>query len=125
MSAVARAGSRGLGRWLAVVALGVLVAVAGTVLHRAAPPWGMALCLALVLSATVVVRAWAGLLPVVGYAVGWLVVVQVLSLSGPGGDVLVPGSDALGYVWGIGGMVAIGVGCFLPGRWFRDVPVRA
>ncbi|WP_298459476.1 hypothetical protein [uncultured Cellulomonas sp.] len=123
MSAAARRSS-GLGRWAAVVALGVVVGVGGTVLHRAVPPWGMAVCLALVLSATVVTRAWAGLLPVVGYAVGWLAVVQVLSLSGPGGDVLVPAGDALGYVWGIGGMVAIGIGCFLPGRWFSDVPVR-
>jgi len=83
------------------------------------------LCLAVVLTSTVVVRAWAGLLPVIGYAVGWLVVVQLMSLSGPGGDVLVPAGDALGYVWGLGGMVVIGIACFLPGRWFRDEPRAA
>jgi hypothetical protein len=85
----------------------------------------MAVCLALVLSSTVLVRAWAGLLPVVGYAVGWLVVVQAMSLTGPGGDVLVPAGDSLGYVWGLGGMVVIGVACFLPSRWFRDGPATA
>ncbi len=111
-----------LGRWVAATALGVFVGVVGTTLHRAAPPWGMALCLAVVLSSAVVVRAWAGLLPVIGYALGWLAVVQTLSLVGPGGDVLVPGTDSLGYVWGIGGMVAIGVACFLPRRWFSDAP---
>ncbi len=118
-------GSRGVGRWVGAAALGVLVGVVGTVLHRSAPPWGLALCLALVLSSTVLVRAWAGLLPVVAYAVGWLVVVQGMSLSGPGGDVLVPAGDALGYVWGLGGMVVVGVACFLPGRWFRDAPATA
>ncbi|WNB85017.1 DUF6113 family protein [Cellulomonas sp. ATA003] len=117
--------SSGVGRWVAVVALGVLVGVMGTVLHRAAEPWGMVVCLALVLSAAVVVRAWAGLVPVAGYAVGWLAAVQVLSVAGPGGDVLVPGGDTLGYVWGLGGMVAVGVACFLPGRWFLDAPGTA
>jgi hypothetical protein len=114
--------SRGVGRWVGAAALGVLAGVVGTVLHRSAPPWGMALCLALVLSSAVLVRAWAGLLPVVAYALAWLVVVQGMSLSGPGGDVLVPAGDPLGYVWGVGGMVAVGVACFLPGRWFRDAP---
>ncbi len=122
MTAMAQA-SRGVGRWLGAATLGVLVGVVGTVLHRSAPPWGMVLCLALVLSSTVLVRAWAGLLPVVVHALGWLVVVQGMSLSGPGGDVLVPAGDSLGYVWGVGGMVVIGVACFLPGRWFRDAPL--
>ena len=125
MRAMATRASGRTGRWLVATALGVLIGTAGTVLHRSAPPWGMALCLAVVLTSAVVVRAWAGLLPVVGYGVGWLAVVQVLSLTGPGGDVLVPAGDWLGYVWGIGGMLAIGVACFLPGRWFRDAPVTA
>ena len=37
-----------------------------------------------------------------------------------GGDVLVPAGDSLGYVWGVGGMVVIGLAVFLPSRWFRD-----
>jgi hypothetical protein len=115
--------SRGVGPWAVAASLGLLVGVVGTVLHRSAPPWGLALCLALVLSSTVLVRAWAGLVPVVGYAVAWLAVVQAMSTSGPGGDVLVPAGDARGYVCGLGGMVVIGVACFLPARWFRDAPV--
>lgn len=114
--------SRGVGPWVLAAALGVLVGLVGTVLHRSSPPWGIAVCLALVLSSTVLVRAWAGLLPVVAYAATWLVVVQAMSLMGPGGDVLVPAGDPLGYVWGLGGMVAIGVACFAPARWFRDAP---
>ena len=125
MIGMAQAGTRRVGRWVAATALGAAIGVAGTVLHRAAPPWGMALCLAVVLTSTVAVRAWAGLLPVVGYAVGWLAVVQVMSLPGPGGDVLVPSGDSLGYVWGLGGMVVIGIACFLPARWFRETPATA
>ena len=112
-------------RWAGSTALGVVIGLIGTVLHRSSPQWGMVFSLAVVLTSTVVVRAWAGLLPVVAYAVGWLAVVQLMSLEGPGGDVLVPAGDALGYVWGLGGMVVIGIACFLPGRWFRDEPLPA
>ncbi|GAA2726994.1 DUF6113 family protein [Cellulomonas aerilata] len=122
---MASSGTRRVGRWVGALALGVLIGTIGTVLHRSAPPWGMALCLAAVLSSTVLVRAWAGLPAVACYAVGWLVAVQVLSLSGPGGDVLVPAGDRLGYVWGLGGMVVVGVAVFLPTRWFRDAPTPA
>jgi Family of unknown function (DUF6113) len=122
---MAQAGTGRFRRWTGAALLGAFIGVAGTTLHRSAPPWGMALCLAVVLTSTVAVRAWAGLLPVLGYALGWLATVQVLSLTGPGGDVLVPAGDTLGYVWGIGGMVAIGVACFLPTRWFRDTPAGA
>jgi Family of unknown function (DUF6113) len=117
--------SRRLGRWVGALALGVLIGAVGTVLHRSTVPWGMALCLAVVLTSAVLVRAWAGLPGVLAYAVGWLTAVQVLSLAGPGGDVLVPAGDLLGYFWGLGGMVVIGVAAFLPSRWFRDAPAAA
>lgn len=125
MTAMAHRGSHRVTQWAAATALGALIALVGTVLHRSVPPLGMVLCLAAVLSSTVVVRAWAGLPPVIGYAAGWLAVVQAMSLTGPGGDVLVPAGDWLGYVWGLGGMVVIGVACFLPSRWFRDEPATA
>jgi len=125
VSAMASSGARRAGRWVGATALGVFIGLVGTVLHRSSVPWGLVLCLAAVASSTVLVRAWAGLPAVVGYALGWLAAVQVLSLTGPGGDVLVPGSDVLGYVWGLGGMVVIGVAAFLPSRWFRDAPAPA
>lgn len=113
---------RRLGRWAGATALGVVIGAVGTVLHRSSVPWGVTLCLAVVLTSAVLVRAWTGLGPVVGYAAGWFAIVQAMSLAGPGGDVLVPAGDDLGYVWGLGGMVMIGVAAFLPGRWFRDAP---
>lgn len=115
-------------RGVACAVLGIVVGVVGTVAHRAsmldgAVPVGLVLALLVVLSAGVLARAWAGFPGLAGYGIGWVVVVQLLSLQGPGGDVLIPG-QAVGYVWIYGGLVLVAVVAFCPRSWFSDRPVR-
>jgi len=121
-SGVARSVVQTLTRWLATLLLGVLVGAAGTAMHRALLPWGVVGCLALVLASAVLARAWVGLLGLAVYGIGWVVVVQVLSLTGPGGDVLIPAGQAIGYAWIVGGMLMIAVAAFVPRRWFAGEP---
>ncbi|MGV8977619.1 MAG: hypothetical protein ACOH17_06215 [Cellulomonas sp.] len=103
--------------------LGAVVGTVGTVAHRAIAPWGVVAALALVLSAAIAVRAWSGYVALVGYAGGLVLLVQVLSQRGPGGDVLVPAGDAIGWVWIIGAALVTGAAAFVPRRWFSDEPV--
>lgn len=111
-------------RALGAVLLGVAVGAVGTVLHRSIRPWGVVLCLLLVLAAAVAARAWAGWVASVGLLVGLFVTVQVLSGRGPGGDVLVPADGAIGWVWAVGALlVALGV-ALAPRAWFAEVPLR-
>lgn len=111
--------------------LGLVLGAFGTVMHRSIPPWGAVLALALVLSVGILVRAWAGLLALLGLALGVLVGVQVLSQTGPGGDVLVPASGQgvawawLGWLWVLGSVAVLVVAAVLPRRWFVDPPVVA
>ncbi len=109
--------------------LGAVVGVLGTVLHRSVPPWGLVLCLFLVLAGAVTVRAWGGLIALLAYAVAWGGVVFLLSMRGPGGDVLIPGGTAswtiLGQIWILGAWLPIAAAAFLPSRWFRDAPPQA
>ncbi|MEK8228367.1 hypothetical protein NKG05_23420 [Oerskovia sp. M15] len=49
---------------------------------------------------------------------------QVLSLRGPGGDLLVP-NQTVGLVWVYGGMALVALSAFLPASWFSDQPLRA
>ncbi|MBD5787018.1 hypothetical protein IF650_12595 [Cellulosimicrobium terreum] len=108
--------------------LGVVVGIVGTVAHRAPVldgpvPVGLVLALLAVLAAGILSRAWAGMAGVLGYGVGWVAIVQLLSLQGPGGDVLIP-AQTIGYVWIYGGLVVVAVVAFLPRSWFSDRPVR-
>jgi hypothetical protein len=104
--------------------LGAAVGIAGTVAHRAMSPWGVVLALTLVLAAGIAVRAWSGYVALVAYAGGLVFIVQMLSQSGPGGDVLVPAGGAIGWVWIIGSVVVTGAAAFAPRRWFSEEPVR-
>lgn len=106
--------------WAGSLALGGLAGAVGTVVHRAYLPGGVIAGLALVLAAAVLVRAWAGLVGLLAFGVAWVAIVQVLSLTGPGGDVLIPAGQVVGYAWIVGGMLMIGVAAFAPRRWFRD-----
>ncbi|MCL1868840.1 MAG: hypothetical protein FWF90_00290 [Promicromonosporaceae bacterium] len=123
---------RGAGRVLgiAVVAilLGAAVAALGTATQRTLwhdLPVGLVIALALTLSAGVLARAWSGLPALAGAAVGWVVMVELMSLPGSGGDVLVTDPTAgiplawAGIAWTYGGVVLLGVVAFLPRRWFE------
>ena len=103
--------------------LGGVVGTVGTVAHRAIAPWGVVAALVLVLAAGVAVRAWSGYVSLVAYAGGLFLLVQVLSQSGPGGDVLVPAGGWIGWVWIIGAPLMTGAAAFAPRRWFSDEPL--
>ena len=111
-----------LGKAVATLVLGLLVGVVGTVQHRGHEPWGIVLGLALVVAGSVTSRAWDGWPTWVTYAGGVFFAVQALSQTGPGGDVLIPAHEAVGWVWVIGSIgLALATG-LLPSRLFRDRP---
>lgn len=117
-----------VGKAVVALVLGVIVGAFGTVMHRSIPPWGLVLALALVLSTGVLVRAWGGLLVLLGLAIGVFVSVQVLAQTGPGGDVLIPSGDRVGWVWMgwtwvLGSIAVLVVAGVLPHRWFAEAPV--
>ncbi|GIG40398.1 hypothetical protein [Cellulomonas phragmiteti] len=107
-------------RVLASTGLGVVAGTLGTVMHRAVRPWGLLVCLLLVLVVVLTARAWVGWSGYLAGVVGTLVAVQVLAGSGPGGDVLVPGSDLWGWGWAIGVVLALGAVALVPRRWVED-----
>lgn len=112
-------------RVLLAVALGLVVGALGTAVHRYGDEsWyaGMLLALALTVTAAVMCRAWSGYGPLLAFAGGWVVAVQLMSLRGSGGDVLVP-AGSLGLVWTYAGVLLLGVTAFLPASWFQEVPV--
>ncbi|MFD2028243.1 hypothetical protein [Promicromonospora aerolata] len=113
-------------RTLLAVLLGVVMGALGTVVHRFGDEsWylGLALALALTAAAGVLARAWAGYGTLLGFGVGWVAVVQALSLTGSGGDVVVP-AGVLGMVWSYAGVAVLAVVAFLPSSWFAEVPAR-
>jgi hypothetical protein len=112
-------------RVLLAVALGLVIGALGTAVHRYGDePWfpGLVLALALTTAAAVMCRAWAGYGALLAFGGGWVVAVQLMSLRGSGGDVLVP-AGTLGLVWTYVGLVLLAVAAFLPASWFRDVPL--
>lgn len=109
-----------LGKAVATLVLGLVVGAVGTVMHRWHEPWGVVLCLVLVVSGSVTARAWSGWPTWVTYAGGVFFAVQAMSQTGPGGDVLVPSGQAIGWVWVVGSIgLALATG-LLPARLFRD-----
>jgi len=114
-------------RALVSFVLGIVAGVLGTVIHRSTVPWGLLAALGLVLAFTVTVRAWAGWPGYVGIAGGVFLALMVLTQTGPGGDVLVPGGENvdhawLGVAWLGGAMVALIVAAGVPRRWFDPTP---
>ncbi|MFC4631948.1 hypothetical protein ACFO6V_27155 [Promicromonospora alba] len=113
-------------RTLLAVLLGVVMGGLGTVVHRFGDEsWYLGLVLALALTAAsgVLARAWAGYGTLLGFGVGWVAMVQALSLPGSGGDVVVP-AGVLGMVWSYAGVAVLAVVAFLPSSWFAEVPAR-
>ncbi len=113
-------------RTLLAVALGVVMGALGTVVHRYGDDslyLGLALAFALTAAAGVLARAWAGYGTLLAFGVGWVAVVQALSLPGSGGDVVVP-AGILGMVWSYSGVAILAVVAFLPSSWFSEVPAR-
>lgn len=111
---------RTVGRLVACLVIGVAIGVVGSAVHRALP-WGLALALVTVVAAGIFARSWGGGATVVAVGLGVAVTVGVMSLEGPGGDVLIV-PDAVGWAWSLGAVLA-GVAFVLPASWFRDEPV--
>lgn len=110
------AAGRGVTVTLALL-VGATIGLLGTVVHRAAPPWGLLLALGAALSGGVLARSLAAGLGVAAHVGGLLLVTQLATTLRPGGDVLVV-DDPLGYVWLYGSVLAGAAATFLPARWF-------
>lgn len=113
-------------RTLLAIALGVVMGALGTVVHRYGADslyLGLVLAFALTAAAGVLARAWAGYGTLLGFGIGWVAVVQALSLPGSGGDVVVP-AGILGMVWSYAGVAILALVAFLPSSWFAEVPAR-
>jgi len=109
-----------LWRAAASFALGLLAGTIGTVMHRAVRPWGLVVCVLLVLVIVLTARAWCGWFGYGASAGGALLAIQVLATGGPGGDVLVPAGDLWGWGWVGGAVLAVIVVGLVPRRWVTD-----
>ncbi|MBO0922289.1 hypothetical protein J1G42_15820 [Cellulomonas sp. zg-ZUI222] len=109
-----------LWRAAASFALGLVAGTIGTVMHRAVRPWGLVLCVLLVLVIVLIARAWCGWFGYGASAGGALLAIQVLATGGPGGDVLVPAGDLWGWGWVGGAVLAVIVVGLVPRRWVTD-----
>lgn len=95
--------------------LGVITALVGSTAYRAIPPFGLLLCILLMLIATTFARAWKNWNGIGVFAGTWAITTYILSMEGPGGSVLIA-TDALGYAWLIGGTLAVVAVCMIPRR---------
>jgi len=111
-----------VGKAVLTLALGVVVGTMGTVMHRSVRPWGLVVCLLLVVAAAVTARAVGGGAGLIGYVLGLGATVLTLAQEGPGGDTLVPSGQAIGMVWLIGSVLLAVAVALLPRRWFSDAP---
>lgn len=102
--------------------LGLFIAALGTTIHRQWQPYTLIALLVTIVIATIMLRAWRGLSLVIPFGAAIIITVQVLMQSGPGGDVLLP-DQPISYVWIIGSIATVGLGCFTPRSWFRDEKV--
>lgn len=106
-------------RCLGIVVLGAVIGLIGSLLFRSVAPWGLVLACATLLSAALLARSWAQTAGVISLGLGWIVMVQILALEGPGGDVVIA-AQPIGYIWVYGGVVFILGALLAPRAWFRD-----
>ncbi len=106
-------------RCLGIVVLGAVIGLIGSFMYRSVPPWGLVLSCATLLAAAVLARAWGQTAGVISLGLGWVIMVQILALEGPGGDVVIA-SQAIGYVWVFGGVVFVLAALLAPRSWFQD-----
>ncbi len=111
---------RGLARVLGSFAVGAVIGIVGTGIHRWREPWGLVAALVIVLVGGALGRAWTGWVGVFAVGMGVAAATGLLGTSGPGGDVIVA-AQPIGYVW-FGGAVVVVLAAFLPRRWFSDEP---
>lgn len=102
--------------------LGLVVGAVGTTMHRSVQPWGLVLCLLLVACAGFLARSWGGGVALAGLAGGMFLSVTTLSRSGPGGDVLVPAQQGIGWAWVVGAVGVLLLVAVAPRAMFRDEP---
>ncbi|WP_181414884.1 alcohol dehydrogenase [Bifidobacterium asteroides] len=122
-------------RCLLGLPIGLAVGVLGTLVQRSGAaqglPWGMALAYLLVALAAWWVRSDSGTMGLALHLVASTVVVWLLSMRGPGGDVLMPYANFptffakyAVFLW-MGGLVLIQtLAICLPASWFADGPLR-
>ena len=132
------AGESGKGspfRCLLGLSIGLAVGVLGTLVQRSGAaqglPWGMVLAYLLVALASWWVRCDSGTMGLALHLVASTVTVWLLSMRGPGGDVLMPYANFptffakyAVFLW-MGGLVLIQtLAICLPASWFADGPLR-
>ncbi|GEN79634.1 hypothetical protein [Actinotalea fermentans] len=105
---------------LGSVALGLVVGVVGTGVHRANDPWGLVLAYGTVLAAAVLTRAWGRARAMVAYTLALAAMVLAMGFVRPGGDVLIT-DEGIGYAW-LAAPALVLVVAVLPARWFSDQP---
>ena len=130
-----KTGKAGPFRCLLGLPIGLAVGVLGTLVQRSGAaqglPWGMILAYLLVALASWWVRCDSGTMGLALHLVTSTVTVWLLSMRGPGGDVLMPYANFSTFFakyavffW-MGGLVLIQtLAICLPTSWFADGPLR-
>lgn len=100
---------------LVIALLGLITALVGAGSHRALGWVGLALCLAMMVAATLFSRAWRGFLGLGVLGAAWTVMTLVLAMEGPGASLLIA-PDVRGLAWVYGGAATFVIAAVLPRR---------